>query len=150
MLCPGGFNGREPGGRNNCAAQGIAGTVVQTRKSLLVNEYRTSPHAHPLTLKHTAITASIGEPLVFHERVIGALTLGHEGGRTFASQDQESLRLFATQAAIAITNARLHAAAVRRGAELEALLKASRSVIDRKSTRLNSSHVLRSRMPSSA
>ena len=41
----------------------------------------------------------------------------------------EGLGLFADQAAVAIENARLHGAAVRRGKELEALLRATRSVM---------------------
>jgi C4-dicarboxylate-specific signal transduction histidine kinase len=42
---------------------------------------------------------------------MGALTLNHEGGRTFSAQDQAVLRLLADQAAIAIKNARLYTAA---------------------------------------
>ncbi len=65
------------------------------------------PYAHPVTLQHTALTASVGEPLLYRNELVGAITLGHEGGRIFTAQDQEILRLFAAQAAIAIQNARL-------------------------------------------
>ncbi len=40
--------------------EAIAGTVAQTRQPLVVNAYRTSPYAHPVTLQHTALTASVG------------------------------------------------------------------------------------------
>ncbi len=53
----------------------------------------------------------MGEPLLYRDELIGALTLNHEGGRTFSAQDQAVLRLFADQAAIAIKNARLYTAA---------------------------------------
>ena len=116
-------NLRHPLGR------GIAGTVAQTRQGLCVNDYRTSRYANPATLQHTRVTASLGEPLLYREALIGAITLNHEDGRSFTAQDQDLLRLFATHAAIAIGNARLHQAAVRRGAELEALLTATHSVM---------------------
>ena len=91
--------------------QGIAGTVSQTRRGLCANDYRTSRYANPVTLHHTAVTASMGEPLLYRDELIGALTLNHEGGLTFSAQDQAVLRLFADQAAIAIKNARLYSAA---------------------------------------
>ena len=91
--------------------QGIAGTVAQTRQGVCANDYRTSRYANPVTLHHTAVTASMGEPLLYRDELIGALTLNHEGGRTFSAQDQAVLRLFADQAAIAIKNARLYTAA---------------------------------------
>jgi PAS domain S-box-containing protein len=109
--------------------QGIAGTVAQTRQGLCVNDYRTSRYAHPVTLQHTQLTASLGEPLLYREELIGAITVSHEAGRRFTGEDQELVRLFATQAAIAVENARLYQAAVRRGAELEALLRTSRSLM---------------------
>jgi len=91
--------------------QGIAGTVAQTRQGVCANDYRTSRYANPVTLHHTAVTASMGEPLLYRDELMGALTLNHEGGRTFSAQDQAVLRLFADQAAIAIKNARLYTAA---------------------------------------
>ncbi|HSB71793.1 MAG TPA: GAF domain-containing protein [Candidatus Methylomirabilis sp.] len=98
--------------------QGIAGTVVQTRRGVLVNDYRTSRYANPVSLQHTAVTASMGEPLLYREELIGAITLNHEGGRCFTAEDQALLRLFADQAAIAIQNARLYTAAQQALADL--------------------------------
>jgi PAS domain S-box-containing protein len=86
---------------------GIAGTVAQTRQGLCSNDYRTSPFANPVTLRQTQVTAFLGEPLLYRDTLIGAITLNHEDGRRFTAQDQELLRLFAAQAAIAIENARL-------------------------------------------
>jgi PAS domain S-box-containing protein len=101
--------------------QGIAGTVAQTGRGLLVNQYRTSAYANPDTLERTSITASLGEPLCYREALIGVITLNHEGGRTFSEGDQALLRLFATQAAIAIENAQLFQAEQTRRREQEAV-----------------------------
>ena len=117
------------GGLRLAFGQGIAGMVAQTRKSLLVNDYRNSPYAHPVTLARTQITASLGEPLLYRDRIIGAITLSDDAGRVFTADDQEVLRLFAVQAAVAIENARLYEATQKRGEQLEALLGASRSMM---------------------
>ena len=92
--------------------EGVAGAVAHTRQGVLVNDYRTSRYANPVSLQRTQITASLGEPLLYRNEAIGAVTLNHEGGRTFTTDDQGLLRLFASQAAIAIQNARLHAMAL--------------------------------------
>jgi PAS domain S-box-containing protein len=93
--------------------EAVAGTAAQTRRTLVVNDYRTSSFAHPLSLERTALTASLGEPLVYRDELVGAMTLGHVEGRTFTERDAEVLRLLADQAAIAIQNARLYDAARR-------------------------------------
>ncbi len=89
--------------------EGAMGTVAQTHHGLILNDYRSSPIAHPDTLAHTTITASLVEPLLYRDRLLGVIGVDHETpGRTFTPQDQDLLRLFAAQAAIAIENARLH------------------------------------------
>ncbi len=110
--------------------QGITGTVAARRAGMTVNDYRTSPYAHLLFVERTAISASMAEPLLYRDRLVGVITINNEGtGRPFTEQDRETLRLFAAQAAVAIENARLHEAALHRGAELVALLRATRTVM---------------------
>jgi PAS domain S-box-containing protein len=89
--------------------EGVMGTVAETRQGLIINDYRSSPIAHPDTLAHTTITASLVEPLLYRDTLLGIIGVDHETpGRIFTPQDQDLLRLFAAQAAIAIENARLH------------------------------------------
>jgi len=89
--------------------EGAMGTVAQTRRGLILNDYRASPLAHPRTLADTHITASLIEPLLYRDRLLGVIGVDHEiPGRTFSDRDQATLRLFAAQAAIAIENARLY------------------------------------------
>ena len=59
-------------------------------------------------------------------RHIGNIYLGgKDGGADFTSEDQETLELFATQAAMAITNARRYEEERRAKADLEALINTS-------------------------
>ena len=89
--------------------EGLMGCVARDRRGAIVNDYRTSPLAHPRSLETTDITAVLAESLVYRERLLGVLAVHHERGeRTFGESDQDVLRLFAAQAAIAIENARLH------------------------------------------
>ncbi len=110
--------------------EGAMGTVAQQREGLIINDYRASPVAHPDTLAHTTITASLVEPLLYHDRLLGVIGVDHETpGHTFTEHDQATLRLFATQAAIAIENARLFREAHDRHDQLEALRATTADII---------------------
>ncbi len=109
--------------------EGIAGIIVEGRAGLTLNDYRSSPHAHPLFLERTRITAVIAEPLLYRDRFVGVITINHEGtGRIFTERDRETLTLLTTQAAIAIENARLHDATVRRAQHLATLTDLTRTL----------------------
>jgi GAF domain-containing protein len=88
--------------------EGAVGHVAQTRQGIIINDYRAWVGARQLALTHTAITACLGEPLLYRDRLIGVINLIHTAGKgTFAPQHGTLLRLFGDQAAIAIENARL-------------------------------------------
>jgi PAS domain S-box-containing protein len=115
--------------RTRRLGEGAMGTVAQQRQGMMINDYRASPVAHPDTLAHTTITASLVEPLLYHERLLGVIGVDHETpGHTFTEHDQATLRLFATQAAIAIENARLFAAAEQAAREARSLYDVAHSV----------------------
>jgi PAS domain S-box-containing protein len=89
--------------------EGVTGNVAQQREGMIVSDYRTSPYAHPLFVERTGITATVAEPLLYRDRLIGVITIDNQGiGRPFTEEDREILALFAAQAAIAIENARLY------------------------------------------
>lgn len=89
--------------------EGIAGLVAQRREGLIVNDYREWPLARPFILERTNITAVVAEPLLYRDRLLGVIAVDDQGtNRRFTEQDHELLRLFATQAAVAIENARLY------------------------------------------
>jgi signal transduction histidine kinase/DNA-binding response OmpR family regulator/HPt (histidine-containing phosphotransfer) domain-containing protein len=106
--------------------EGVVGTVAATRVGLLVNDYRQWPQALPAFLAETSTTAVLAEPLLYRDRLLGVIVVDHEEGvQRFTSEEQALLQLFATQAAVAIENARLHAAAMTRSEQLGALLRAT-------------------------
>jgi signal transduction histidine kinase len=87
----------------------------------VVNDYPGWALASPTVLKHTRVTAALGEPLLYREEFLGMLLVaGEEVGRLFSPEDQQLLALFAAEAGIAIAVARLHAEARQQAAELEA------------------------------
>jgi PAS domain S-box-containing protein len=102
---------REWLGRHRVAlGQGLPGVVAARREGQIVNDYRTWQDASPLVLERSRIVAAIAEPLFCRERLVGVLVLdSEEEGRHFSEDDREALALLATQAAIAIENARLFA-----------------------------------------
>ncbi len=98
--------------------EGVLGIVAQRREGVRINDYRACPWAHPTTLAQTGITVVLTEPLLYGERLLGVIGLDREeAGHPFTDGDQATLRRFATQAGIAIENARLHAATQRELAE---------------------------------
>ncbi len=96
-------------GRTLRLSEGIPGTVAAARRGEIFNEYRATPQAHPLVLANTDITAIVAEPLLYRERLVGVIVVNNSAAtaRRFTPDDQDLLRLFAAQAAIAIENARL-------------------------------------------
>jgi len=109
--------------------EGICGAVAQRGEGMIVNDYRTSPYAHPRFLDETVVTAVLAEPLRFRERLVGVIVVNHqEAGRSFTEEDQQILRLFATQATIAIENARLYEDAERQRREIEVVADLSQGL----------------------
>ncbi len=110
--------------------EAVAGTVALRREGMVVNDFPASPYSFPVFQEKARVTAALAEPLLYRDRLVGVIALNHEKvGWQFTEEHQHLLRPFAAQAAIAIENARLHSAAVRRGEELDALLRATRSVM---------------------
>jgi PAS domain S-box-containing protein len=106
--------------------EGLVGRVAVQRKGGIVNDYRAWQGARELTLAHTPVTATVAEPLLYRDRLIGVVNLAHVHGQgRFTPGDQELLRLFSDQAAIAIENARLFREEQRRGVQLQAVYDVS-------------------------
>ena len=91
--------------------EGIAGWVVQTGQSALVNDVQQDPRFLRQVDSTTGFTTRnvLCVPLQYQGRIIGALeTLNKRAPGGFTEEDQQWLEMLATQAAIAIENARLY------------------------------------------
>jgi len=107
------------------AGEGLSGTVAARREGLIVNDYAASPPGAKIIAAH-GITATIAEPLIYGDRLLGVITVNHTGtGLRFTERDRRVLGLLAAQAAIAIRNASLYEAeaAARDAAEAATRLK---------------------------
>ena len=100
----------------------LAGTVALRREGMIVNDYQASPYAGSLFLERAGFTAAIAEPLLYHDRLVGVLTINNEGTwKRFTEEDRDLLGLFAAEAAIAVENARLYSALADSKQQLEKL-----------------------------
>lgn len=91
--------------------QGLAGWVVQTGQSVLVNDVQSDPRFLRQVDSQTGFTTRnvVCVPLQYQGRITGALeTINKRGAVGFTEEDLQWLTTLATQAAIAIENARLY------------------------------------------
>ena len=91
--------------------EGIAGWVVQTGQSELVNDVQNDPRFLRQVDSQTGFTTRnlLCVPLQYQGRIIGALeTINKRSATGFTPEDLQWLTTLATQAAIAIENARLY------------------------------------------
>ncbi len=88
--------------------EGLAGQVFESRRLMTIEDYQSWPGKAALYEGETRLETILGVPLLGREGVLGVLDIA--GGRqkhTFSAQDIWLAELFATQAAIALENARL-------------------------------------------
>jgi signal transduction histidine kinase len=90
--------------------EGAVGTVALRREGILENEYARAPYAVPELVGRAGIRGVLAEPLLYRGRLLGVLVATDDDpAHRFSAEDQYSLRVFASQAAIALENARLFA-----------------------------------------
>jgi PAS domain S-box-containing protein len=87
--------------------EGVAGYVARTRRGEYVNRVDLDPRSRYIPGTPTEPEALLAAPLVCADRLIGVMSLYKLGGRSFSDPDLATINIFATQAAIAIENARL-------------------------------------------
>jgi diguanylate cyclase (GGDEF)-like protein len=95
--------------------QGLCGWVAEHDEAILVNDVLSDPRG--VVIPGTAADepqASIVVPLTVQQRVLGVLSIDRLGGRHFGDEDFHLVKVFASQAAIAIQNAELYERIQRR------------------------------------
>jgi GAF domain-containing protein/CheY-like chemotaxis protein len=119
---------------------GVTGSCAAERRGLLLNDYPASPYALPDYVA-LGFTRFMAHPLALGTRFLGVVTLSRIGPEApvFAQDDLTVLESLATQAAIAIENARLHELLEARAKGLHTLATVNRIV----SSSLDTAEVLR-------
>jgi PAS domain S-box-containing protein len=111
-------------GIKHALGEGVVGEVARTKQPLILNDYEHWP-GRSSPVHDASIGAVFGVPLLRADQLLGVLTIDRSASSPFDESDLNLATLFASQAAIAIENARTVAATVERVSELTALREIS-------------------------
>ena len=108
--------GEEPRGR------GILGVLIHDAMPLRLHDLRADPRSVGFPPGHPEMRTFLGVPVKLRGSAYGNIYLTEkEGGVDFAEEDEAVLTLLASQAAVAIENARLYEAVTRWSRQLESV-----------------------------
>jgi signal transduction histidine kinase/DNA-binding NarL/FixJ family response regulator len=111
--------------------EGVTGEVVRARSTVLFDEYAQVRGGHIQGADRDLLHATIGVPIRWNDAIVGAVVVfSREAGRRFTPEEASLVERFAAHAAIAITNARLHAVAAERSREAAVASERERVVRD--------------------
>lgn len=89
--------------------RGILGLIVEEPRPLRLRNLRDHPRSFGFPPHHPVMTSFLGGPIRARGKVFGNLYLADkEGAEEFSEEDEEALVILATQAGVAIENARLY------------------------------------------
>ncbi len=111
--------------------RGILGVLIRDAKPLLLRDLTSDPRAVGFPPNHPPMQSFLGVPITLRGVAYGNLYLTEKAdGASFTAADAELVGLLATQAAVAIENARLYESATRWSRELESLHDIARSLAE--------------------
>ena len=111
--------------------RGILGVLIRDAQPLRLRDLNEDPRAVGFPPHHPPMRSFLGVPILLRGVAFGNLYLTEkEGGDEFTSEDEELVTLLATQAAVAIENARLYEAATNWSRQLETLHDVVRSLVE--------------------
>lgn len=89
--------------------KGLLGVLLHEGAGVRLEDMTKDPRSVGFPPNHPKMTSLLGVPVVWRDTIIGNLYLtDKEGGGGFDERDMELIQFLATQAAVAITNARLY------------------------------------------
>jgi GAF domain-containing protein/nitrogen-specific signal transduction histidine kinase len=110
--------------------EGYTGWIARHREALLIPDTTARQDVRPrLDLTERPIRAYVGVPLLVGDALVGTLELASDGARAYSRKDLVTLQTFASQAAVAIENARLFEETQRLVQDLSLLHQAGQAVI---------------------
>ena len=126
-----GTRGRSGSGRQTAIAfgEGFAGRAAEAREAVLVRNVLTDSRGINVEwMREQGFVSLAALPLLVQQRLVGVATVLTRHQHEFACQELKLLRLFGSQAAIAIQNARLYTETARRRRANEALVDVARLI----------------------
>jgi signal transduction histidine kinase len=104
--------------------RGILGALIHQAQPLRLHDIADDPRSVGFPPNHPEMRTFLGVPILLRGVAYGNLYLTEkEGGGDFTTEDQELVTLLASQAAVAIENARLFESAKRWSERLESLIE---------------------------
>jgi signal transduction histidine kinase len=106
--------------------RGILGALITDASPLRLHAIADDPRSVGFPANHPPMKTFLGLPVLLRGTAYGNLYLTEkENGVDFTEEDQELVELLASQAAVAIENARLYESATRWSRQLESLIEVS-------------------------
>jgi len=110
--------------------RGILGVLITDAQPLRLHELADDPRSVGFPPNHPPMHTFLGVPVMLRGVAYGNLYLTEkQGGGDFTEEDEELVRLLATQAAVAISNARLYESATRWSRQLESINEISAALV---------------------
>ena len=101
--------------------RGILGVLIRNAEPLRLESIADDPRSVDFPPNHPPMRGFLGVPILLRGHAYGNLYLTEKAGGQFTAEDQELVETLASQAAVAIENARLYEDATNWSAQLEAL-----------------------------
>ncbi len=120
--------GEDSTGKRMALGEGAMGRVAETHEPIIIPNYQNWVGRSD-QYGQSVVQAVMVAPLLIEDRLVGAIASVHtDPGHEFGEADLRLLNLFASQAAIAIENARLYTGELKRTEEQRALLDTLRAL----------------------
>jgi len=103
--------------------QGVMGWVAEHGKPLILNDVSTDPRFAYFPKDAEKVSSLMSVPMCVEGKTTGVLSIATSDPKSFTHEDESLLMAFASQAAIALENARLYEQAKRRIAEQKVLYR---------------------------
>src|SRR6478736_4498728 len=111
--------------------RGILGVLITDAKPLRLKDLGDDPRSVGFPANHPPMRSFLGVPILLRGVAYGNLYLTEkDGGAAFTAEDEELVVLLASQAAVAVENARLYESATRWSRQLESLHEIIRSLVE--------------------
>jgi two-component system, NarL family, sensor histidine kinase DevS len=111
--------------------RGILGVLIREARPLRLHDLTRDPRSVGFPPNHPPMKSFLGVPIMLRGVAFGNLYLSEKtSGEDFSEQDEEIVGLLASQAAVAVENARLYESATRWSRQLESLHEIVRSLAE--------------------